>query len=201
MLVREVMSDSPVTAPLGTTVQGALQVLARTKVTSLPVVSRRGRLVGIVSEADLIRDRVVTDPRLHEIPRGDDPAEAVDQHTLVDDVMTTHVVTVRPDTDLRDAVELLTSSIVKSVPVVDPTGRVLGMLSRSDVVAMLAHSDEDLEREVDAALTAVGLGSWWVRARDGVVELVPPEHTDQVTLARVVAGTVPGVTTVHVAPD
>jgi len=208
MLVREVMTTDALTVPLGTTIQAALRVMAKARVAALPVVTASGSVRGIVSEADLIRDRVLGDPR-HEVSRAFQPEGPGDDRgrwdppRVVDDVMSTHVVSVRPETDLADAVELITSTTVKSVPVLDAGGRICGMLSRGDVVRLLAHTDEDLEREVDAALTAAGLGSWWVQARDGRVDLVPqedaaPQESDT-RLARVVAGTVPGVTSVRIS--
>lgn len=198
MLVREVMSTSPVTVPRGSTVQAALHVMAEARVTALPVVSAHGRLCGIVSEADLIRDRVPGDPRLHATTHTD---ALLNRHELVEEVMTTHVVTVGPDTDVLDAVDLLTSTTVKSLPVVDRTGRVLGMLSRSDVVRSLAGSDDEIERDVDAALVSVGLRDWWVRVHDGAVELSGSHDEHECGLAKVVAGTVPGVVSVRLGDD
>jgi CBS domain-containing protein len=94
----------------------------------------------------------------------------------------------------------MTSTTVKSLPVVDRHGRVLGMVSRSDVVRMLARADHDLERDVDAALTSVGLRDWQVEVNDGTVTLVAPRRrVDDRGLARVAAGTVPGVVEVHIA--
>lgn len=197
MLVREIMSNGAITVPLGTTVKSALAVLASAQITSAPVVTASGRLRGIVSEADLIRDGVSADSRLHEIPPEN---VLIDRRQFVDDVMTTHVLTVGPDSDLADAVELMTSTGVKSVPVVSANGRVLGVVSRSDVVHMLARADHDLERDVDAALASVGLRDWLVEVNDGTVELVAPARAgDDRGLARVVAGTVPGVVHVHVS--
>ena len=196
MLVRELMSNQAITVQLGTPVKSALAVLASAHITSLPVVSASGKLRGIVSEADLIRDGVSSDARLHEIPPEN---VLVERHQYVDDVMTTHVLTVGPDSDLAEAVELMTSTGVKSVPVVATNGKVLGVVSRSDVVHMLARADHDLERDVDAALVSVGLRDWLVEVNDGTVELVaPPRGVDDRGLARVVAGTVPGVVQVHV---
>jgi hypothetical protein len=94
----------------------------------------------------------------------------------------------------------MTSTGVKSVPVVAANGRVLGVVSRSDVVHMLARADHDLERDVDAALASVGLRDWMVEVNDGTVELVAPARAvDDRGLARVVAGTVPGVVHVHIS--
>ena len=81
-------------------------------------------------------------------------------------------------------------------------GRVLGVVSRSDVVTLLARADHDLQRDVDSALTSVGLRDWLVEVDDGTVELVAPARAvDDRGLARVVAGTVPGVAAVHVSPS
>jgi CBS domain-containing protein len=191
------MSNAAITVPLGTTVKSALAVLASAHITSVPIVSASGKLRGIVSEADLIRDAVSADARLHEIPRED---VLIDRHQYVDDVMSTHVLTVGPDSDLAEAVELMTSTGVKCIPVVSKDGRVLGVVSRSDVVHLLARADHDLERDVDAALVSVGLRDWLVEANDGNVELVAPARAfDDRGLARVVAGTVPGVVHVHIS--
>lgn len=197
MLVREVMTTDPITVRLGTTIQATLLVLADAGVTSLPVVAADGRLRGVVSEADLIRDRVGRDPRLHEIP---DEPEVLDLPRVVDEVMTPHAITVRADTDLAEAVELITSTSIKSVPVVDSRGRVRGIVSSSDVVRLLARADDDLAGEVDAALVSVGLTDWLVEVHDGVVDMLGPERTRDSSLARIVAGTVAGVAEVRIDP-
>jgi CBS domain-containing protein len=197
MLVREVMSNGAITVPLGTPVKSALATLARAGITSLPVVNDAGKLCGIVSEADLIRDGVCSDVRKHEIRQE---YVAVDRPAHVDDVMTPHVLTVDPDTDLAEAIELMTSTGAKSLPVLGRRGRLLGVVSRSDVVRMLARADDDLERDVDAALAFVGLCDWLVEVTDGTVELIAPARGfHDRDLARVVASTVPGVIDVRIA--
>lgn len=195
MLVRDVMSRRPWTVTTGTSIQGAISLLAEHGVTSMPVVDGRRHVVGVVSEADLIRDALVPDPRAQETPREDLRRE---QHHTVDEVMTRHVVTVRESTDLADAVELLTSLGAKSLPVVDPDDRVIGVVSRSDVVRALARTDETLEREVDAALVALGHSDWLVEAHNGVVEIGGPTSPADVSLARSVAHSVQGVVEVRV---
>jgi len=196
MLVKDVMSQEPVTVTADTRVKAALTLLAQNAVTVLPVLNRSGRLCGVVSEADLIRDRVASDPRAHEIPLEE---EWHDHPSTVREVMTPHAITVRPDTELAVAVDLLTCTTVKSVPVVDHQDHVVGMLSRSDVVRMLSRSDADLEQAVDALLASVGLVDWVAEVTEGTVALSGPEGSSQHALARLVASTVPGVVDVHVA--
>lgn len=193
MLVRELMTPDPVTVTPVTPVKSALTLLAAHAITSMPVLER-GRLCGVVSEADLIRDRVATDRRAHEaLPDVSRPALP----KVVGDVMTRHPVTALPEDDLADVVELLTSTTVKSVPVVDHDGRLVGMLSRSSVVQVLARADEDLAKDVDAALTWVGLGAWIADVTDGVVVLSGPDGSTDGAVAQLVAGTVPGVVEVR----
>ena len=195
MLVREVMTSDPVTVRAGTTVKAALRLLDENDVSSLPVVDEGGRVCGVVSEADLIRDLVGPDQRLHEIPIAD-PLPA---NGYVDEVMTPHAITVHPETDLAEAVELVTSTGIKCLPVVDKQGRVVGVVSRRDVVRMLARADEALEEEVDALLVAAGMRDWLVDVHDGIAEISGPETERDRTLAKVLARTVPGVVAVNVA--
>jgi CBS-domain-containing membrane protein len=195
MLVQDVMTSTPVTVTGETSVKDALVLLAAHEITAMPVVGHHGHISGVVSEADLIRDALPEDARAHEIP----PAHSWRDHpTRVQDVMTPHAVTVRPDTDVAVAVDLLTSTSIKSVPVVDVHGRPVGMLSRSDVVRVLARSDADLERAVDALLVSVGLGDWVADVCDGIVTLSGPEGSADRAMAQLVASTVPGVLDVRV---
>jgi CBS domain-containing protein len=196
MLVRDVMTRDPVSVIEATPVKVAIALLARHRITSMPVLTRTGRLCGVVSEADLIRDLVSADPRAHELPIGEDWR---DRPSVVGDVMSPHKVTVRPETELATAVELVTTTTVKSLPVVDGRGRLVGMLSRSDVVGVLARADADLERDVDAMLTSVGLADWVVEVTDGSVTLSGPEDDADAAVARVVASTVPGVVDMHLS--
>jgi CBS-domain-containing membrane protein len=197
MLVHEVMSRDVVTTRPSTTVKHALALLAQHRVTALPVVTGTGELCGIVSEADLIRDLLARDPRAHEIPQADVRSKA----TNVEEVMSGHPVTVRANTDLAEAVDLLTSTTVKSLPVVDHAGRLEGVLSRSDIVRLLARADEDIEREVDELLRSTGLEDWLVEVTDGSARLLGPEGTADTLVVRLLAETVPGVIDVTTRTD
>jgi len=194
MLVREVMTTDPVTVRAGTTVKAALRLLDENDISSLPVTDEHGRICGVVSEADLIRDLVGPDQRLHEIPIADPEPS----HGYVDEVMTTHAITVHPDTDLAQAVELVTSTGIKCLPVVDEHDRVLGVVSRRDVVRMLARADETLEQEVDALLVSAGMSDWLVDVHDGIAEISGPASARERTLAKTLSLTVPGVVAVTV---
>lgn len=194
MLVHEVMTRRPVTVRSDTSTKDALRLLDKHGVTSLPVVNHDGRIVGVVSEADLLRDAVLSDGRAHMIPEpGHGPAHL--DH--VADVMNRHPVTVLLNDDLADAVELLTSTVIKSLPVVDDRGRVVGMLSRRDIVHILAREDDEIERELGELFRSFGV-DWLVEVRDGVATVEGPVGAKACAMAETAAATVPGVVAVTV---
>jgi CBS domain-containing protein len=190
MLVREVMTADPASVQPDTSIKEALGLLADLRVTSLPVVTASREVCGVASEADLIRDLLPRDRRAHEIP----PTDTRTPPKVVGDVMSA-------DTDLVEAIELMTSTTVKSLPVVDRKGRLEGMLSRSDIVRLLARADQDLEREVDELLRSSGLEGWYVQVTDGTASLVGPEGTRDELVARLLAESVPGVIDVTARTD
>lgn len=196
MLVREAMTPQPVTVRPDSSVKAALALLDRHSVTMLPVTSAQGVLVGILSEADVIRDRVGPDARATMLP----PDEARTDFVLdnVSEVMNHRSVTVREDTDLADAAELMTSTSVKSLPVVDDHFRVVGVLSRRDIVHLLARSDADVEREIDDLYRRLGV-AWLVDVSDGLVTVTGPVDEKDRALAVSAASTVAGVVHVRVA--
>ena len=197
MLVREVMTTQAVTVTPDTPVRETLALLEKHRITAVPVVDHNQRIQGVVSEVDLIRDVVPSDQRIHERPG---PRPSHDLPHSVGEVMSTLPVTVEPQMDVASAVEVMATLNIKSVPVVDDRGRVLGMLSRSDVVRVLAQSDDELERQVDAVLSEVGLGDWLVSVTDGAVHLSGPADSPFRQTARAVAESVPGVLDVQVRP-
>ena len=196
MLVRDVMTQDPVTVSRRTSVKEALTLLAQRGVTALPVVEPSGRLYGIVSEADLISETVARDPRAQERPVVVEPLYP--PHTVAE-VCTRSVVSVRMDDDVATAVELMTSTGAKSLPVLDEDRRLLGIVSRSDVVAALARSDEVIAADIDAVFESLGHGDWLVEVEDGAVEIAGPDGVAERSLAHVVAHTVLGVVEVRVS--
>ena len=117
----------------------------------------------------------------------------------VEEVFTPMPVTVRAHDDLSRAIELMTTTSVKSLPVVDERDRVVGMVSRSDVVKLLARADSVIEGEVDELMRSLGHGDWLVEVHDGVVEVTGPGDRSERSLAQLAANTVPGVVEVRVS--
>jgi CBS-domain-containing membrane protein len=158
------------------------------RVTALPVVDQTGRLVGVISEADVLRDVVAHDRRTREIPIE---LTAEPARLRVTDVMTHLPVSVAPNDDVARAVEFLVDTQIKSLPVVEH-GRVVGIVSRSDVIAVLARQDMLIESEVDELLRAAGV-ECIASVNDGVVRLDSAANPEELRIARVIAGSVAGV--------
>jgi predicted transcriptional regulator len=109
----------------------------------------------------------------------------------VGDVMSSRPLVVTGDTELAEAVEIMTSSVVKSLPVVD-RGRLVGVVSRRDVVAMLAREDSRIEADIDAVLRDLGR-DLMVTVEEGVVTVEGVADDREARLVEALAGTVPGV--------
>ena len=193
MLVREVMSSPAVTVSASTSVLAALRLLDEHGITALPVVDDHGRIVGVASEADLIRDAVLPDGRAHMVPvRVSETAPA----RSVAEVMTRAPLTVSSGSDVAEAVDLMTSTVVKSLPVVEGD-QVVGVVSRKDVVHVLARHDDSIRREVDELIRSEG-DDWLVDVADGVVHVSGPIGEHERRIAMVLAGSVAGVVAVRV---
>jgi CBS domain-containing protein len=199
MLVRDVMTSPVVSVQPGTALRAAAALLTEHGFTALPVLDGDGYLVGIVTEADLLRDRIRHDARSpllnHELTSHPAPA-------TVGDVMTCEVFTAQPFTDLADLADDMHRLAVRSVPVVG-TGRTLvGIVSRRDVVRTLTRSDvaiaDDVRRRLDVY---AGPGRWGVDVASGVVTLRDPvgDPTER-HIAQVMAASVRGVADVRVDP-
>jgi len=131
MPVRKWMTPAPIVVPADAEVSAAAALMRTRKIRHLPVVDGEERLVGIVTDRDL--RQVVFDPAIHERLGWASHALA---RLPVREVMTWGVVSVRPDGDLRDAARLMHDRKIGAVPVVE-RGRVIGMLTETDVLAAL----------------------------------------------------------------
>jgi CBS domain-containing protein len=127
--VRDLMSSPAVTIRPDEEVAEAARLLDRLSLTSLPVVDHDLRLLGILSEADVVA-LLATAPHL-----------AV-QSAYVGRLMTRRVLSVAPDDDLTYVIGLMTGTVLKSLPVL-LRDRVVGMVSRRDIVRAFAQGDLD----------------------------------------------------------
>jgi CBS domain-containing protein len=151
--VADVMTANPLTARVDTPLSDVIKTLAERRISGLPVVDAEGKLVGIISEGDLMwRESGVTPPPyimlLDSVIYLQNPARYDrDLHKAlgetVGDVMThRHLVTILPERPLREAAHLMSEHDVHRLPVVDQTQRVIGILTRGDIVRSMAAAVE-----------------------------------------------------------
>lgn len=119
MIARDIMTHRVYTTTPQATVQEVAQLLTRERISGVPVISPDGKLIGIVTEADIIAK--TTASNLH-----------------VKDIMSSEVIVVGEDTPVSEVAQLLTSKKIKRVPVVHE-GRLVGIVSRADIVYAVAQ--------------------------------------------------------------
>lgn len=128
MFVRDRMSAEPVTVTVETPFQDALKLMREHKFRRLPVVDQNGKLVGIVSERDL----------LYASPS---PATSLSvwelnyllSKLMIDEIMTEDVISTTPDTPIEDAARVIADNKIGGMPVVDADERVVGVITETDL--------------------------------------------------------------------
>jgi len=174
--VTEIMSQPVVTVTPGTGIKTAAELLVEHGISALPVVDSAGQLVGIVSEADLIPIEARPDPRSQATPLG---PTAGSTPRSVADVMTRDVAVVTTQSEVAEAAKIMLSRDVKRVPVLSGR-RVVGIVSRRDLVKVIARTDARIEAEVNSRLAELGLATASnVRVTDGVA-MVPVDREETV---------------------
>lgn len=176
-VVRDVMSAHPVSVRKTASYKEIAAQLRELGVSGFPVVDDDGKVIGVVSEADMlvkealaggyhgVRDRVAA--TVHPSERH--KAGGV----TAGDLMTSPAVTVGPDDTVEHAARLMYARGLKRLPVVDASGRLAGIVSRTDVLAVFDRPDEEIRLEIiGQVIPPLSEPSWYaVRVHDGVVIL------------------------------
>jgi CBS domain-containing protein len=141
------MTQDVFTVAPGTSLKEASAIFLARRVSGVPVVDG-GRLVGVLSESDIVA-KETSDYIEGEVSR----AEALHlqrehQAETAGEAMTPDPVTVEPWMSVWAAADLMTIHGVNRLPVVGPTGDLVGIVTRDDLVRAFARSDDDLEREI-----------------------------------------------------
>lgn len=118
------MTRSLVTLSPDMDIYDAMRCLRKKKVSGAPVIDIEGQLVGILSEKDCLQ--VLTEAAFEGLPEG-----------KVSDYMTRAVETIAPNTSIFDVVDIFLHKHVRRLPVVDPSGHVVGQVSRMDVLGAI----------------------------------------------------------------
>jgi CBS domain-containing protein len=184
LTVAEVMTTNVVTASTSTPVKEAAGLMSQRRIAAIPVIGADGTLVGIISETDFIGKRVDVE--------------------VVGELMSAPVVTARPDDPVPLVARILLARNVKSLPVVDDGARVVGIVSRADLLKVFLRSDRDIRRDVIASVAASaidveppGIG---ITVTDGVVTLTGTVRTTA-DIRRVTSAAIAVSGVVHVRND
>ncbi len=185
------MSHPVITVAPDAGVKEAAKLLVTHGISALPVVDPTGRLVGIISEADLLSIETRPDPRTQATPMR--PSAGSTPRT-VSDAMTRKVITVTSESEVADAARIMIEADIKRVPVIDGR-RLVGIVSRRDLIRVIARSDSDLQAELQRRLEEIGLagGKGAVRVVAGIATIGTAAPGNERRLAESVALTVPGV--------
>ena len=197
--VSDVMTKDPVTVGSATSFKSCLNLMRIHEVSEIPVVTRDGRLVGIVSEFDLLAKEAQR-PVRGRTEHTSSKAKAM----TVGELMTADVVTTTATAPLATAASLMFECRLKVLPVVDSRNRLVGIVSRLQVLKVFLRSDESIRREVVRDLLnmpVTGRGNVDVEVKDGVVTIYGADETEghSELVGRRVAG-VPGVVGVKSHP-
>ncbi|MGK3943914.1 CBS domain-containing protein [Streptomyces caeruleatus] len=175
-LVSDVMTRTVVALVCDTSFKDIVKAMGRWGISALPVVDREHRVVGVVSEADLLPKEEFRDgdpDRYARLRRLSDLSK-VGARTA-EELMTAPAVTARADETLAQAARTMALVKVKRLPVVDGDGVLQGVVSRSDLLKVFLRDDEDIalevRREVVPLLFPDPVEPIRVEVRDGLVTL------------------------------
>ncbi len=202
MKVEAIMQRSVVTVRPEAPLRDVARILLEHAISGVPVVDSEGDVIGVVSEADFVLREQGAPVGRRRLSRF--LADDADRSTLVKaaattagEAMTSPALTVDPDTSLRDAARLMTERQVNRLPVIHEH-RLVGIVTRADIVRAYARSDEELR---EAILTEVVRRAMWleegsvsVTVEGGVARLTGTvEKRSDVPILRHLVLEVPGV--------
>ncbi|MES4903194.1 MULTISPECIES: CBS domain-containing protein [unclassified Streptomyces] len=147
--VSDVMTRTVVAVGRDASFKEMVRTMGQWRVSAMPVLEGEGRVVGVVSEADLLpkEEFRASDPdRFEQLRRLPDLAKA--GAVTAEELMSAPAVTVHADATLAEAARIMAVRRVKRLPVVDDEGMLRGIVSRGDLLKVFLRSDEEIEEEV-----------------------------------------------------
>jgi len=185
--VRDVMTTDIVSVTSDTSFKELAAMFRRHRVSAFPVTGPEGAILGVVSEADLLPREALR----VGVGVGPGPLAGLLRHqepqkmwaTTAKDLMTSPPVTITPDEPVMHAARMMYACKMKWLAVVDADGRLAGIVSRADVLAVYSRPDTDIRHEIIEKVILTEFrtdpGRFTVTVKDGVVTLEgSPETTD-----------------------
>jgi len=156
MRVRDIMTTTVVTATSETTFQELVDRMLRHGISGIPIIDVDHRPIGIVTEADLIAKEAYRSFRAYPadplLGRHENAWSTKSHGRRAGELMTTPVRTVRPQDLVRMVAARMVTTGVNRFPVVEAGGRLVGIVSRDDILRTFHQDDEEISRAVDRAL-------------------------------------------------
>jgi CBS domain-containing protein len=174
--VKDIMTTHVVAVRRSATFKEMAARLRQHRVSAFPVLDDDGKVIGVVSEADMLPKEAFEEGHagmiagiLHHRDQG--KAEGI----MAADLMTNPAVTVAPEDSVEHAARLMYSRRVKRLPVTDEAGHLVGIVSRTDVLAVFSRPDDEIRKEImdDVILNQflTDPGRFTVTVKDGIVTL------------------------------
>ena len=155
-----------------------VRLIEENRISAVPIVDTQGVPVGVVSESDLLLKERRTELEAHGGPLQawrNRPEKAKASGVLAEDLMTSPAITVLSSALITDAARLMHERNVRRLVAVDERGRIVGIVSRSDLLQVFLRTDEDLREEVEEriipAILPTEAGNIAVDVRSNVITL------------------------------
>jgi len=179
--VKDIMTTRVIWVRKDTTFREMAAALHEYRISAFPVVDEDRKVIGVVSEADMLTKAAVDDGIIAGLLHHRDQAKA--RGITAGDLMTTAVVAVRPEDTVEHAAKLMYHRGVKRLPVTDESGRLVGIISRADVLSVFDRTDGAIHHEIvnDVLLSEfmVDPKTLNVTVMDGIVTLSGRPETDE----------------------
>lgn len=184
--VKDVMTSRVVAVRRNAPFKDIAALLTRHRVSAFPVIDDDCRVIGVVSEADLLCKEALVAAMGGRAARTaayhDDFGRAA--AVTAADLMSTPPVTITPGESVTGAARLMYNARVKRLPVVSEDGHLAGIISRADVLSVYGRPDDEIGAEITKNVITNGLrsdpGRFTVTVKDGIVTLEGrPETVDQ----------------------
>jgi len=146
--VADVMTTDVIAARPDTPFRELAEMLTSRHISAVPVVDVQGLVVGVVSEADLMLKEIIDPHHGHFESAVQKSERRKADGVLASDLMSSPAITIDPAALLAQAAHVLHDRGVKRLPVVDDDGRLLGIVTRGDLLAVFMRRDEEIRKEI-----------------------------------------------------
>ncbi|MFF4561998.1 CBS domain-containing protein [Streptomyces sp. NPDC001435] len=175
-IVSDVMTQTVASVGRSASFKVIVEMMQDWGVSALPVLEGEGRVVGVVSEADLLPTEELRDSPEEGYALLRRPADVAKAGALTaGDLMSSPAITVRASATLAEAARIMAREKVKRLPVVDESGLLVGVVSRADLLKVFLRDDQDIaeeiRRDIVSHLFPLTSSALRVDVHDGVVTL------------------------------